>query len=122
LQPTYYSNSINFQRKLIGQQSLFDTGIACNCRHELNKQAEKFPFIDFNKYYVAPLPIERTWADGDVRARQILYLFNLIKSEGYEHIAVVSHGNIIKNIVALEIFKGTSTEELENCHAHELVI
>jgi broad specificity phosphatase PhoE len=98
----------------------YNTGIACNCRHELTHQKELFPQIDFETYFVPPLSIETTWDHGAQRAAQMLNMLHQVKVKGYACIGVVSHGNFIRNIMAQ--LNQTNDDELTNCGAHIFTI
>jgi len=39
----------------------YNTGVPCNC----SKQAEYFPYVNFDAYRSKPLKKEVTWQDGD---------------------------------------------------------
>lgn len=85
----------------------YNTGVACNKRYELEVQKERFSNVDFDKYKVKPLDIELTWNDGVVRAKRIVELLHKIKMDLDNNmnnmnniaIAVVSHQNILRNVI-----------------------
>ncbi len=59
-----------------------------------------------------------TWSDGEARAKQLLELLNKIKDNNIT-LALVSHANFIRNIMAL---LGVSNYELNNCEAYVVYI
>ena len=91
----------------------YNTGVPCNKRVDLETQQKLFPHVDFDKYKVAELPIELTWNDGNIRATRII---ELLKSIDANVIGVVSHANIIRNIISL--LDKYKAEELGNCDAY----
>ena len=78
---------------------------------------KNYPSIDFDTYYCGGIKQEITWEDGSIRAQQLI---NLIKTINTPVLALVSHGNFIKNIQAL--LCNNVTEELKNCEAHIIYI
>ena len=91
----------------------YNTGASCNSRHNLNHQKEKFPNINFDKYLTQELQIETTWQHGEERAKKVI---ELLKMFNEPVLAVVSHANFIRNIMAL--IKNYDSNELDNCNAH----
>jgi len=94
----------------------YNTGVPCNCRHDLDIQKQRFATIDFDTYFVSPLNRESSWYDGECRAKQVI---ELLKKINKPVIAVVSHANFIRNIMVL--LTGENYE-LENGDAYVVII
>ena len=93
----------------------YKTGTSCNCRHSLTNQKSHYPKVDFDKYLVEELQKETTWAHGEARAKRVIELLNKIKDNNIV-LALVSHANFIRNIMAILSF--SKSEELENCGSY----
>lgn len=93
----------------------YNTSVACNKHVDLTIQQSKFSNVDFDTYKVVELPIETTWDDGNYRAAKIIQMLQSIDDK-IKTIAVVSHANIIRNIIYQT---GTyKHEDLDNCDAY----
>jgi broad specificity phosphatase PhoE len=93
----------------------YNTGASCNCRHSLSQKKIQYKNIDFTIYLVEELQKEITWADGEARAKKLIELLNKIKNNNIV-LALVSHANFIRNIMAL--LSKYNSEELENCGSY----
>ena len=88
-----------------------NTGVACNCRSELDLQKQRFPNIDFETYRVNPNAREITHADLAVRVNKFL---NLLKSLKYNSVVCVTHANFIKAVVH-QVTGVYNSTDVENC-------
>lgn len=95
----------------------YQTGVPCNQRHNIDTLKTNYPSIDFDTYYTGGINVETTWHDGEKRAEELI---NLIKTIKVPVLALVSHGNFIKNVELL--LTGKISEELKNCEAHTFYI
>ncbi len=93
----------------------YNTGASCNSRRSLNDKKSEFANVDFDTYLVSALQKETTWADGETRAKRVIDLLNKIKDNNIV-LALVSHANFIRNIMAL--LSNYNPQELENCDAY----
>tara|TARA_R100000750_G_C2335763_1_gene92004 strand:+ start:491 stop:1006 length:516 start_codon:yes stop_codon:yes gene_type:complete len=103
---TIFPNKIIYATDLLLE---YNTGIPCNSRNDLVKQAEYFPHVNFEAYRVKPLEKEVTWQDGDIRAKKFESILRLLD---YDTIAIVSHCNFILNLAP--ILGHTDTKHLDN--------
>lgn len=101
-------------KKVYGTDLLleYNTGVYCNCRNSLAMQSVRFPRVDFDAYRVAPLDREITWEDGAKRAQRLM---SLLKLFDYKVVAIVTHQNFAKNVLAL---LGEPQVALENCQVY----
>lgn len=97
----------------------YNTGASCNCRHSLSDKKFQYSNIDFTVYLVDELQKEITWADGEARAKKLIELLNKIKNNNIV-LALVSHANFIRNIMAL--LSKYNSEELENCDSYVIYL
>lgn len=93
----------------------YNTGASCNCRNSLTQQKLLYPNIDFETFFVPELHKETTWIDGEARAKKVIDLLKKIKNDNIV-LALVSHANFIRNIMALSL--KYDSEELENCNSY----
>ena len=93
----------------------YNTGASCNCRLSLSEKKIQYQNINFEKYLVEELQKETTWAHGEARAKRVIELLNKIKDNNIV-LALVSHANFIRNIMAILSF--SKSEELENCGSY----
>lgn len=95
----------------------YQTGVSCNSREPLIWQKKVFPYFDFDTYSVPELQKETTWLDGENRVKRLLHM---IKTIDTPVLAIISHANFIRNIMAL--LKNYDPSELSNCHAYTINI
>jgi len=62
---------------------------------------------------------ETTWSDGEIRAKKVIELLNKIKNDNIV-IALVSHANFIRNIMAL--LSVSNSLEIDNCDSYVLYL
>lgn len=100
-------------KKVYGTDLLLEwkSDVYCNCRNPLPMQSVRFPYVDFDAYRV-PLETEVTWEDGERRAQKLISLLKLLD---YQVVAVVTHQNFAKNLLAV---LGEPQVTLENCQVY----
>lgn len=81
----------------------YNTGIPCNNVLSSNDLRVAFPTVDFDMFYShIPLNIEKTYEDGNRRARLVKNLiYGLASTGAYDTIAMVSHSNFIYNLMTV---------------------
>lgn len=89
----------------------YNTGVPCNSRLNLKFQRNRFPDVDFDTYFSAPLPCEHTWDQCQDRAKKVLKVLHGLESE-IKTVALVSHQNFGQNLASV---MGLQPLYLSNC-------
>lgn len=77
----------------------YQTGVPCNSVDTIENLYKLYPGFNYHTF-IGKLPSkEVTWNDGDIRAQKVADLLKCLKSLGKRSVALVTHGNFIRNIL-----------------------